>query len=117
MLGAIECAAEDGADGVALRALHPAEHRLDLDAMKSFTARAHALGLNVTYTAHLMQQWIEWPRWKRPLNSAYADPVQRNGLGRQQGAQAGLATLKQCASKPRTAALCGRRHRPPWYPP
>ena len=46
MVGDIECAARDGADGVALGALHPAENGLDSEALKTLTERAHALELS-----------------------------------------------------------------------
>ena len=96
MLGAIECAAEDGADGVALGALHPAEHCLDLDAMKSLTARAHALRLAVT----LHRAFDATMDRVATLEAAVELGVQRilsSGTvwGDSSGAQAGLATLKQ----------------------
>ena len=96
MLGAIECAAEDGADGVALGALHPAEHRLDLDAMKSLTARAHALRLAVT----LHRAFDATMDRVATLEAAVELGVQRilssgTAWGDGKGAQAGLATLKQ----------------------
>ena len=96
MVGDIECAARDGADGVALGALHPAENGLDSEALKTLTERAHALGLAVT----LHRAFDAASDRTAALETAVGLGVQRilssgTTWGDNRGASAGLSSLKQ----------------------
>lgn len=96
MVGDIECAARDGADGVALGALHPAENGLDSVALTTLTERAHALGLAVT-----LHRAIDATSDRTAaLETAVELGVQRilssgTTWGDNRGASAGLSSLKQ----------------------
>lgn len=96
MVGDIECAAIDGADGVALGALHPAENGLDSEALKTLTERAHALRLAVT----LHRAFDATPDRTAALETAVELGVQRilssgTTWGDNRGASASLSSLKQ----------------------
>lgn len=96
MVGDIECAARDGADGVALGALHPAENGLDSEALRTLTERAHALGLAVT----LHRAFDATSDRTAALETAVELGVQRilssgTTWGDNRGASAGLSSLKQ----------------------
>ncbi len=73
MLAAIEQAANDGADGVALGALRAADSTLDADAMEQLTTRAHTLDLAVT----LHRAFDATPSRTDALESAASLGIQR----------------------------------------